>query len=300
MKKLLILLFILSVISCVNAGYAQGKKTRLQPGKFYEAGETLYAPRFGFTATVPQGWQGSLPRESEVFLLQTITTDVFGEIYVFGRERSELASLKKMWIEGTDLSESIRIKATNPVITGDMMTSEVVGEGESINKGNRGYIAARCNPDGPCVITFTIMPKQFYEPIKNAMEQFLLTAAFESPNNASPYATLNWNEFLANKALVTYAYVDGGSKDTEIQLCGDGTFTATIKKTGFMKNQNPQYHGKLTGTWSTKGIGEATNITFIFSDKSKLAPVEIALTIKEEKVYANDERYFVANSLKCK
>jgi len=94
--------------------------------------------------------------------------------------------------------------------------------------------------------------------------------------------------------------VDGGSKDTEIHLCGDGSFTANIKKTGFMKNQNPQYHGKLTGTWSTKGIGEATNITFTFSEKSKLAPIEIALTIKEEKVYANEERYFVAQSTKCK
>ncbi|MBL7845658.1 MAG: hypothetical protein KF846_12225 [Cyclobacteriaceae bacterium] len=300
MNKIISLLFLLAVLITPRVAHAQGKKSRLQPGKFYEAGETLYAPRFGFTAKVPAGWQGSLPRESEVFLLQTTTPDVFGEVYVFGREVSDLASLKKIWIEGTDLSESIRIKAVDPVIKGDMISSEVVGEGQSINKGNRGYIAARCNPDGPCITAFTIMPKQFYEPIKNAMEQFLLAATFEPPNNASPYATLNWNEFLANKALVTYAYVEGGSKDSEIHLCANGSFTATIKKTGFMKNQNPQYHGKLSGTWSTKGIGEQTNITFTFSEKSKLAPIEIALTIKEDKVYAGDERYFVAQSTKCK
>ncbi|MDH4057172.1 MAG: hypothetical protein OEU76_00340 [Cyclobacteriaceae bacterium] len=280
--------------------FGQGQKNRLQPGKFYEAGEALFAPRFGFNAIVPDGWQGSLPRESEVFLLQTITPDVFGEIYVFGNENDNLESMKKRWLVGTDLSETIRIKAVNPTTKGDMITSEVIGEGNAINKENRGYIAARFNPDGPCVIALTIMPKQFYDPIKNAVDQFLSTSTFESPSNGSPYATLKWNEFLANKALVTYAYVEGGSKDTEINLCADGSFTATIKKTGFMKNQNPQYHGKLTGTWTTKGIGEATNITFTFSSKSNLPPIEIPLTIKEEKVYANNERYFIAQSTKCK
>jgi hypothetical protein len=279
---------------------AQGKKSRLQPGKFYEAGETIYAPRFGFTAKIPQGWQGSLPRESEVFLLQTVTPDVFGEIYVFGRAQGDLQTLKQQWLQGVDLSETIRIKATDPVMKGDMLVSEVIGEGQSINKGNRAHVAARCNPDGPCVIALSVMPKQFYEPIKNALEGFMKEAYFEPPNNASPYANLNWNEFLAGKLLVTYAYAQGGSKDTEIHLCGDGTFTGNIKKTGFMKNMNPQYNGRLQGTWVTKGIGESTNITFTFSGKSKLPPVEMTLTIKDDQVFANGERYFVGQSTKCK
>lgn len=297
MKKLILLLLVLAAPVALPA---QGKKTRLQPGKFYEAGESIYAPRFGFNAKIPDGWQGSLPRESELFLLQTVTTDVFGEIYVFGHAQGDLETLKQNWLKGADLSESIRIKAKDPVRKGDMLTSEVIGVGESINKGNRGYIAARCNPDGPCVIAMSIMPKQFYEPVKNTLEQFLQNATFEPPNTASPYANLNWNEFLAGKSLVTYAFVEGGSKDTEIHLCGDGTFTGNIKKTGFMKNMNPQYRGKLQGTWVTKGIGETTNITFTFSSRSKLPPVEIALTLKDEQVFANGERYFVGQSTKCK
>ncbi|MBX2964433.1 MAG: hypothetical protein KF687_18135 [Cyclobacteriaceae bacterium] len=298
MNKINLLPLVLLLIPFLSD--AQSKKTRLQPGKFYEAGETLFAPRFGFTATVPAGWQGSFPRESEIFLLQTVTPDVFGEVYVFGYESSSLENLKKNWQEGTKLSESIRIKATNPVIKGDMISSEVVGEGQSINKGNRSYVAARCNPDGPCVVTFAVMPKQFYEPIKNAMEEFLLKASFEPPNNISPYANLNWSEFLAGKSLVTYAFAQGGSKETEVHLCGNGTFTANIKKTGFMRNMNPQYKGKLQGTWVTKGIGQSTNITFNFSSKSKLPPLEIALTMENEQVFANDERYFVAQYSRCK
>jgi hypothetical protein len=300
MKKIISLT--LAVLAACSAflATAQGKKNRLQPGKFYESGETLFAPRFGFTATVPQGWQGSLPRESEVFLLQTTTPDVFGEIYVFGLPQDDLESLKKRWMIGTDLSESIRIIANDPVIENGILMTEVTGVGESINRGNRGYAAARCNPDGPCIVALSIMPKQFYEPVKKSLVDFLRASTFEAPNTASPYATLNWNEFLAGKSLVTYAFSQGGSKDTEIHLCGDGTFTGNIKKTGFMRNQNPQYRGRLAGTWAVKGIGESTNITFTFTGKNSPPPIEITLTIREEKVFANGERYFVGQSTRCK
>ena len=299
MKKLYTHLLLLSILIGTNQSFAQGKN-RLQPGKYYEAGESLYAPRFGFNAKVPTGWQGSLPRESEVFLLQTITPDVFGEIYVFGREQSDLQALKKTSLEGVELSETIRIKAKDPVIKGDMLSSEVIGVGDAINKGNRGYIAARCNPDGPCVIALSIMPKQFYEPIKAALEQFLIASTFEPPSNASPHATLNWNEFLANKAFYTYAYVKDGSKDSEIHFCPDGTFSADIKKKGLLKNQNPQYQGKLSGTWVAKGIGENSTLLLEFKSKKGLPPLEIQLSIKDEQVFANNERYFVAQSTKCK
>lgn len=279
---------------------AQNKKVRLQPGKFYEAGEMLYAPRFGFTAKVPDGWQGSLPRESEVFFLQTVAPDIFGEVYVYGHEKSDLQALKNNWLSGVNLSETIRIKATSPVVSNDMIASEVVGEGQAINKGNRGYVVARCSQDGPCIVAFATMPKQFYEPIKKSVEQFLSNASFEPPHSSSPYATLNWSEFLANKTLITHTFLKGGAKETEVNLCGNGRFTANIKKTGFMKNQNPQYKGRLGGTWSTTGIGEMANVTFEFTGKRKLAPVEITLTIKEDQIYANDERYFVAKSTKCR
>ncbi len=49
-----------------TTGFTQSKKTRIQPGRIYQPGEMLYAPRYGFTARVPEGWEGSLPRESEV------------------------------------------------------------------------------------------------------------------------------------------------------------------------------------------------------------------------------------------
>lgn len=277
---------------------AQKKKVRLQPGKMYEPGETLYAPRFGFIAKVPEGWEGILPRESEVFLLTT-TTATYGEIFVFGREHSDLTTLKTTWLKGVDLNETIRIKAINPVESNGMLSSEIIAEGEYMNKGNKGFVVARCSPSGPCVITLMIAPIQFYESVKNTVTEFMRNSTLEAPSNISPYADFDWQDFLSNKVLVTFASAEGGSKESMIHLCKDGSFSATIKKKGFFKEQNPAYKGNMEGQWSIKGDGEKATVQFIFTNKS-LAPIEILITIQEEKILIGGERYFVGKSDTCK
>lgn len=296
--KALRLLFCFVLIASSFHGIAQKKKARLQPGKMYEAGETLYAPRFGFVGKVPQGWEGILPRESEVFLLTT-TTSTYGEIFVFGNEHGDLTTMKANWEKGVTLSESIKMKSINATITDGMLTSEIIAEGDQVNKGNKGFAAARCSPSGPCIITLMVAPIQFYEPVKNTVDEFMKSSMFEPPSNASPYEDFDWQEFLSNKVVAAYASAQGGSKETMIHLCKDGSFTASIKKKGFFKDQNPAYKGNLTGQWSAKGDGEKATIQFIFSNKS-ISPVEVPLMIKDEKVTSNGERYFVGTSDKCK
>lgn len=295
--KVLSLLFCLLFVVSFQAT-AQQKKNRLQPGRMYKAGENLYAPRFGFIAKVPEGWEGVLPRESEVFLLTT-TTSTYGEIFVFGREHGDLNSMQADWIKGVDLSETIRIKAIKPTQQDGLLFSEITAEGEYINKGFKGFVISRCSPSGPCVTTLMTAPVQYYESVKNTVTDFMKRSTFETPSSASPYADFDWQDFLSNKVLVTYASAQGGSKESMIHLCSDGTFTASLKKKGFFKEQNPAYKGNLAGQWTAKGDGEKATLQFIFSNKS-LSPVEVPLTINDEKVTSNGERYFVGKSDKCK
>jgi hypothetical protein len=298
MKAFNTLLCLLLFVALSFHSNAQKKKSRLQPGKMYEAGETLYAPRFGFTAKVPVGWEGILPRESEVFLLST-TTSTYGEIFVFGREHGDLTSMKNTWLKGVDLSETIKITAINPTDDNGMLSSEIKAEGEYVNKGFKGFVAARCSPSGPCVTTLMIAPPQFYESVKNTVTEFMKSSIFEAPSNASPYEEFDWQDFLSDKVLVTYASAEGGSKENMIHLCKDGTFTASLKKKGFFKEQNPAYKGNLSGQWIAKGDGEKATLQFIFTNKS-ISPVEVPLIISDEKITSNGERYFVGNSDKCK
>src|SRR6478609_4694741 len=233
---------LLSLLVVLSFQSIAQKQNRLQPGKMYAAGETLYSPKFGFTAKVPTGWEGILPRDTEVFLLTT-TTDIYGEIYVFGRDHGDLASMKAEWMKGVELSQGIRMKAVNPTIQGDLLTSEITAEGDYVNKGNKGFAASKCGPAGTCVTTLMVAPVQFYESVKKTVTDFMSTSTLGAPSTASPYEDFDWQEFLSNKLIVTFASAEGGSKESMIHLCKDGSFTATIKKKGFFKQQNPAYKG---------------------------------------------------------
>lgn len=290
MKRILVVFCLLSM-----AGWAQSPK-RLQPGKVYEPGDALYAPRLGFKASVPDGWTGVLPRESEVFLLTSMTSPA--EIFVLGREGGSVEALKKLWDEGFELNDDIRLKAKGSTIVNGTLSAEVVAVGDFINKSMRAYAVARCSESGPCVTSLAVMPTQEYDKVKQVTDAFMSASTQEAPSLASPYADFNWREFLSGKMVTTYAYLENGSKETTVHLCADGKFSAKVTKKGILKNQRPEYKGKLTGTWSAEGIGENGRLKLTF-DKG-LPPVETVLLIKDEQIYADTERYFVSNSDQCK
>jgi hypothetical protein len=299
MKRNILTLVLLVAIICSNSAFAQKKKARIQPGRMYEVGDTLYAPRFGFTATVPMGWEGMLPRENEVFLLTSTQQELFGEIYIFGREQGNLAPMAEVWARGFELSESIKMKATKPEIKDGMLSSEVVAVGEFVNAGYKGFAASRCSQYGPCITTLMVAPVQFYEPLKNIVIQFMSSSTFELPSHASPYTDFDWKEFLSDKVVANYTSIKGGTKESTIHLCADGTFQSDIKKSGILKNQNPNYRGRQTGKWTVSGTGEEATIQFTFS-KQDTPPFEATLKIHDEKVYGNGDRYFIGKSEKCK
>lgn len=294
--KLFILFLFISYCLPIHAQ----KKIRIQPGEMYEAGDTLFAPRFGFTATVPTGWQGMLPRENEVFLLTSANTaEVYGEIYVFGRPEGAPAVMAESWNKGVELSETIKLKAVKPEIKDGVLSSEVIAEGPYINKGNKAFAISRCSQNGPCITVFMVAPVQFYESVKNTSIQFINSSSFEAPSSANPYADFDWKEFLSGKVLATYVSMKGGTKESTVHLCSDGTFQSDTKKSGILKNHNPDYRGRLSGKWAVVGTGPEARIQLTF-DKKGLNPIEAQLQMKDEKIYSDGERYFAGKSDKCK
>jgi hypothetical protein len=277
---------------------AQNKKSRVQPGRMYAPGDTLFAPRLGFTARVPEGWEGTLPRESEVFLLTSVTSS-YGEMFVFGNASGELNSLKGKWENGVALSESVIMKAMNPLIKDGLLTSDVTADGYFVNKGYKAFAAARCNPSGPCIIALLFAPAQFIEANKTIATNFLQKGIFQEPSDSSPYENFDWKEFLSNKVVITYLSMQGGTKESEIHLCANGTFQSDIKKSGIFKNENPLYRGRNSGTWEVTEKGEQAVLKFLFKNK-KLAPIEAPVLIDDEKIISNGERYYLGHSDKCK
>jgi hypothetical protein len=298
--KLNFVLFVTGLLVAVMVGNAQSTK-RLQPGKLYNSGEKIYAPRYGFTSVVPERWEGTLPRDMEIFLLLPDTNTFGGEIFTFASEKNNLDALRETWLKGVSLSETIGIKAKDINVSGDMMSTELAPDGKSVDTGNRGYAAARCSPFNLCITCVAIGPTQFYEEMKTAVESFMANASFTAPSNVSIYADFNWKEFLSDKTLITLLGIEGqsdsGTKESVFDLCSDGTFKGDIKKKGAMKEVNSSYKGNQSGTWHTESVGENGVLVLNFE---KLPAVELTLNIKDERITVNGERYFVAESEKCK
>jgi hypothetical protein len=291
----LIIFLMLIAYSAVNG---QTQKSRLQPGKIYNQGDMLYSPLFGFSSSVPKGWMGNLPRESEVFLLMN-TSSAFGEIYVFGREAINLESLAEIWASGVDITENIRLTAANPKLEGDLLTSnEVIAEGNYLDKGYKAFAATRCGDKGKCITVLAIADEGNFESVSNTAVELLKNGVFEEPSNISPYDDFDWKKFLSNKLVITYDETQGGAKRTQINLCEDGTFRAKVRKQGILKQVNPQYKGNMSGTWTVDGIGPETLLTLTFSGK-RLPPLSVKLSFKNEQLYAENERYYASESSSC-
>jgi len=278
--------------------FSQSGKNRIQPGIMYQEGESLFAPRLGFQASVPSGWAGNLPRESEVFLLMSALPDIFGEIYVFGREKIDLNELAERWQAGENVTETIRLQAISPTVSEDLLFSEVRAVGKYVNPKYRGFAASRCGGDGYCVTILALSNQESYESVKDTALEFLTSAVFEEPSDVSPYGDFDWKAFLSDKLMVSYIEVRQGARQTQVNLCGNGTFNANVRKKGIMRDINPQYRGNMRGRWSVEGIGPEAVLVLSFETKN-LPPLRINLKIQEEQVYANEERYYASGSVKC-
>lgn len=278
--------------------FAQSGKKRVEPGKMYNSLDTLYAPSFGFTSQVPGGWVGALPRESEVFLL-TSGNGSFGEIYVFGRETTDLQQLSDLWVEGVEITDNLKLKAISPKISDQTLQSEVVADGNYVRRQSRAFAATKCGNQGACITVLAVGKADDFQYVAGVALEFLQKGTFEVPSFESPYENFDWKEFLSNKMLISYNEVIGGARQTQITLCEDGTFAANVKKRGILKNINPEYRNNMSGNWTVVGEGPEAILNLTFTKKG-LSPLTVPLSLKEEELFVEDERYYASGATGCK
>lgn len=296
MNRFFALTFLLGMMTFSQDLFAQNLKNRIQPGKMYNAGDSLYAPRYGLSAKIPQGWVGVLPRETEVFLLNS-ATGTFGEIFVFGREKVDLIQLAETWKAGVNVSETVRLKATDPTIEGDLLYAHTEAVGNYLPPKNyRAFAATRCGE--ACITVLAISLEENAEMASQSALEFLKTAILTTPKEIDPYESFDWKEFLSGKLLIAYEGFVGGKQQTKVTLCEDGSFRAQISKKGMMKDSNPDYKGGMKGIWTVEGKNSEATLTFTF-EKKDLAPFVANLKFVDEELYVNGERHYASQSEKC-
>mgnify|MGYP000471745546 CR=1 FL=1 len=297
MNKYLFAFLFSSLFSISFLGLAQ-KVKRVEPGVMYMGGETLSSPKFGFTTQVPQNWVGTLPRETEVFLLN-LSTGQFGEIFVVGRPAVDLNEVAEEWKAGVDLTETLRLQADNPQIQDNALFSEVKAVGNYIPTKKRAFAMVRCGDTGTCITVLAVSSDENYDLVSQAAKDFLANGKFQEPREIDPFEDFDWQEFLSNKMLIVYNDFKGGERKTRVNLCADGSFNAKVKKKGFMKDFNPEYKGNMSGSWTVESNNSEATMNITFS-KGDLRPLTVQLKFVDEQLYVNDERFYASQSENCK
>lgn len=277
---------------------AQLPSSKIKPGTMYHAGDTVRSPRLGLVTRIPEGWEGVLPRDTEVFLLMP-TNNSIGEIYVVVNEKLDLPGQAKRWKAGMDLANGLRLVPEGEITNRNTDIISAVGKLDGSNANNnqgKFYIEAKCSPAGFCVSYIAITDPSSFDNVKKALQSFVDNTSFISPSNESPYSNFNWQKFLSGRILLAFGYDGTSKREDEVNLCPDGSFQSKITRTGIFKDMAKGYQGKKRGKWSVASNNEKAAITFTFD---KLAPVELEIEAKDEEIYIKGVRYFVGDSEVC-
>ena len=278
--------------------YAQLPSNQIKPGTMYYSGDTVRSPRLGLITRIPTGWNGVLPRDTEVFLLMPENNYV-GEIYVVVNENTDLQAQRKRWEAGMDLTDGLRLQRDGEILSRGKDVISVMGKlvGNNANSQGKYYLEAKCSPAGFCVSYISTADAVSFDKVKKAVLEFVENTTFEKPSNESPYANFDWEKFLTGKILMSFGYENISKREDQINLCSDGTFRSNIKRTGVFKDQAKSYQGKQRGKWDVKSDGAKATITFTFD---KLPPIDVEIEAKDEEIYVRGDRYFVGESEECK
>jgi hypothetical protein len=298
MKRRTICFAIVGLVISINS-FPQSElpSNRLRPGTMYHPGDSVRSPRLGLSARIPEGWDGVLPRDTEVFLLMP-NTNIVGEMFIVVNEKLDLAGQRKRWESGSELSPGLKLQIDGGITVrdGDILSANGKVVGAQANAQNRVYLESKCSPYGFCVVAIALADNTSLERVKQGLQALMSSASFKKPSTESPYKNFDWKPFLSGKILLGINYEQGGKKEDEVDLCADGTFESRITRTGIFKGQAKKYQGKKEGKWDVKSNGDKATLTFTFE---KLDPVEIELVAKDEEIYVRGARYFVGESERC-
>ena len=270
-------------------------QTNIKPAVMYQAGEHIYGARSGAASVVPQGWVGLLPRDSEIFLLMP-ANGLNGEIYVLADSGVTDAQRKQAWLAGLELDNGNVLRSDGKIFkrNGNLASFAILDEP---TEPLTAYIESQCGPYGYCLSALLLADPTQQEELLQGLYAFMDSLRWQTPNGGNAYAGFNWHDFLAGKHLINYAHVRQGKDESDLWLCADGTFTTRLKRTGLQKGEAGAYKGTHKGTWQIDAVGDTGILRLNYE---KLPPLEVEITIKDDRVFINGKRFLVIRADNCR
>lgn len=189
------------IFSCHS--FAQLPSNRLKPGTMYHQGDSVHSPRLGISARIPEGWDGVLPRDTEVFLLMP-NTNTIGEMFIIQNEKVDLAAQRKRWESGAELSPGLKLQIDGGITVrdGEILSASGKVVGAQANNQNLVFLESKCSQYGFCMVALALADKTSFERVKQGVQALMNSMSFKKPSTDSPYKNFDWKPFLSGKVLL--------------------------------------------------------------------------------------------------
>ena len=298
MKQLISLIVCFTIAGNLNAQSGD----RIRPGKMYDSGSEITAPRVGMKSRIPDKWAGVLPQGSEVFLLMPQNGES-AEIYAAANFGDNIEDARQRWAGGVEIVTGISVKSTerSGMRGDDVYFSELeIIQHPGVKPQSRAYAEIKCGEFGNCIAMLLVYHSGNFESQIKSLNEFVDNVTFFEPTEMEQYDAFDWAEFLSSKYLTSFRYTDTSGKQNQIWLCPDGNFRSVIRRKGLAKTGDNSLTGKKSGTWRAEGVGPMGTL-FLKMKKSDLEiPVEIR--VEEDKFYsvASGDRVYVMENFECK
>lgn len=301
-------------VLCASTG---APAVEVEPGQLYEEGTRLEASDLGVAFTIPQGWRGTLPNGSEVFVLQPVA-DPTVYILAMGEEATpdELASTMAAPIplgNGLSLYPTGAVGKRDKALTGRY---EVRGAPNPLV----AYAEALTGPSSISVAYILIAAPALLSTHEPTVRALVASTSLGAPasvvsgtggtggtgaaagggagGKAGSGSADRWDAYLKGKYIVRYYTASGYTDEEHLWLCSDGSFQRRAASGGFGGGASGAFQGDSTGRWTATGAGGHGALTLHYGDGSQ-GQYQLRWDYQENHLYVDGKRWLHGDNDVC-
>ena len=269
--------------------------TEIEPNVRYDAGARVGVAAMGASFVIPEGWLGTLPAGSEIFLLGSEAEA--GLIAVLGNQTSGIEEAAASFADELTLDAGVVLKPDGP----PRIDGSTVRQTYHASVGGQillGQAYGSLGPTGIGVAFIAVGPEGSAPRHRALLDELAasleLRAPAVSPAAASASST-DWDALLRGRKLHYLYTASGFHEEVQIDLCGDGTFYRSGGGGGFdggTPGASGAWQHEAAGRWGVTG-----GVLRLESADGKVASYE--LSFDGEKLLLDGDRYFRVDPDRC-
>ncbi|WP_440903891.1 hypothetical protein ACMZOO_13730 [Catenovulum sp. SX2] len=234
----------------------------LQVGKLYNGPIKLSVADINATFSVPEQWQGILPQNSEVFVMQSTVSASQNVLLI--AQQTDLNNLKQQMSESIDFGDGFVLVPKGQVTVID---NTQIKASYSVAQSDDKFalVISVVGEAGWAISAVGIATNQDKSALEQTTRQIASSIVFESVQ-AAPLQHNAWYPHLSNRKL-TYFYTSSGyTEEQYIWLCGNNTFYKSFNSGGFGGGASGALASKDGGQWRTSGNLNSGTLELYFND----------------------------------